>query len=196
MDLQLEIVGKPGRGARELWVEFERELTPGDVALVQVNRETEPSHVKRLTDRHHTVARLLAGGMAEGEVAAVTGYTLSRISILKADPTFNELLKVYRANKDMEFKSTFAKLAGVAQDALDLISERMEDEAERAKITVPQALEIAKLGTDRTGHGPASTNTTVNVHVGLAERMEAARRKAMAASEPRVIEAVPREAAE
>lgn len=196
MELQLEIFGQPGRPAAPLTAEVERELTVADARMLEVDRGTEAPALKRLTDRHHSVARLLASGMAPGEVAAVVGYSLSHISILQGDPSFRELLKTYRGVQDAEFRTVHERLAGVAADALDLISERLEDEEQRAKITTIQAMEIVRLGADRTGHGPQSSTTSINVHVGLAERMEAARKKARAASEPKLIDATSREAAE
>lgn len=150
-----------------------RELAEADLAALTVEKGSEPSAIKRITDRHHALARNLASGMAEGEAALVCGISLSRISILKNDPQFRELLGFYRETVTEVYKDMHEKLAGVAQTALDEIQDRLEDTPE--KVSMGQLMELAKLGADRTGYGPASSSTNLNVTVDFAAKLREAR---------------------
>ncbi len=195
MDLGLELIVRgTGRQPADFSHTFVRELTLADVKALEGARGSEANSLKRLSDRHHALARNLAAGIKPGQAGAICGYDASRVSILQADPMFRELVEFYRSQEDKIFRDTAERLAGVTNGALDLIEERLEDPEAREKITIPQALAIAELGADRSGFGPASTNTPVNVHVGLADALEARRKRAREAA--KTIEAVPREAAE
>lgn len=182
MNLHLDTVRLRGNVEVPLAVSIERPLTPADLVKLAAHRHTQPSALKRISDRHHALARLLASGMKSGDAALMAGYIPSRVSILQGDPTFKELVEFYRSSADRQMRGVTEKLTGIAQDAMDLIEERLDDPKEREKIGMSTAIELVKLGTDRTGFGPQSSQTTVNIHVGLAGRLEAARRRAQDAS--------------
>lgn len=193
MSMELEIAPRKfGRAPVDLDFAVERALTPDDAGALNEERGVKSSPLRRITDRHHMLARLLAAGQTCNEAALIAEYHPNRVNILKNDPAFKELIEFYRSQKDREFRDVAAKLAGITSDALDLIEERLEDEVERAKISTMQALEIVKVGADRSGFGPSSSTTAVNVHIGLAERMEAKRRAAREAAMT-LIEAPPNE---
>lgn len=175
MNLPLDIVRTTGRAAKPApTAEAIRELRGQDLELLSEEKGSRPPPLKRLRDRHHSAARLLASGKSEGEVAAITGYDISRISILKNDPAFVELLEFYRADVNREYLSLHEQLAGLSMDAAVILRERMEDEPD--KLTVTQVLEIVRLGADRTGHGP-STKVEQNVNINLASRLDEARKR-------------------
>lgn len=195
MPFELEITPRRlGRSPIEVEAEVLRELTVEDLKRLEEPRTAPQTTIKRLGDRHHALARILAAGqLTHNEAAIAAGYEPGRVSILLGDPTFQELVQFYRSMKDEEFRGVHEKLAGVAADALDAIQERLEDDTKRDAMPTATLIEIAKMGADRTGHGPTSSSTVNhNIHVGLAERMEAARRKAREAS--RTIDVTPREA--
>lgn len=175
MDLDLELSRVRGRAKRKIAAEVVRDLTQADLAMLETERGVQPRELTRLRERHHALARALASGLSEGEAAAVTGYDLSRISVLKGDPAFKELLAFYRENVNASYAEMHELLAGMSKDAALILRERLEDEPE--DFGHGQLLEIAKMGADRTGHGPSSTSTQVNVHVDMAERLERARER-------------------
>jgi hypothetical protein len=185
MDLTLPI-RLSGRAPAALVAAEVRELSPEDFALLATERGVEPAPLKRLGERHHALAKLLAQGTSPGEAAVVTGLSPSRVSILKADPTFQDLVAFYREKVDAAYVDMHSTLAGLSLDAAQELRDRLEEEPE--KISVGQLLEITKLGADRTGFGPKSTQD-VNVNVGLADRMQAARERAEARR--RVIDITP-----
>jgi len=167
-----------GRAERDLAPVMVRALTGEDLSKLEEEKgSTPPSLMKRLSERHHALARNIASGMPDYEAAAITGYSPSRISILKSDPTFKELVHFYREKVDAKYADLHERLAGLSLDAARILQERMEEAPE--KITDGHILEIMKSGADRTGYGPA-TRSDVNVNVNIADRLQAARKRVAA----------------
>jgi hypothetical protein len=167
-----------GRASRPLHFAEVRALTAADIELLAEEKGSRPSPLKRLGDRHHALARCLASGMKESDAAMACGYVLSRVSVLKSDPAFQELLAFYREDTNHQYRDMHSRLAGIASDAVDEIAERLEADSflEEKSISLGQLLEIAKMGADRSGHGPQSSST-INVNVGIAAKLEQARRR-------------------
>lgn len=174
MDLDLDIIGA-GRQRQSLHAEPLRQLTEADLALLATERGVQPSAIKRISDRHHALARCLAAGLSVPDACAITGYTPSRVSVLKGDPSFEELVSFYREGKGEKVEDLADKLVQVARDAVGILQDRMELEPDA--IDVGTLIDLAKFGADRTGHGPQSRTTNVNVHVNLADRLSAARKR-------------------
>src|SRR5262245_9909428 len=120
----------PGRRNVDLTVQVVRGLVPADLVLLAGERGTKPIAIKALRERHHSIARLIAEGRHQGEVAAITGYTQSRISILLTDPTFAELVAFYKREIDVAYVDLHTTLAGMALDAAQVLRERLEDNPE------------------------------------------------------------------
>lgn len=178
MNLNLPTLRARGRPALPLTAVVVRELTAEDIEASQQSKGSKAPALKRLTDRHHAVARGIASGMQMQEVSAVLGISQSRISILKDDPAFKELVEFYREKTDAQYADMHARLAGMSAAAVAEIEDRLEDRPD--KIGLASLIEIAKMGADRTGHGPQSKNTNVNINFNLADRLEAARKRVAA----------------
>jgi hypothetical protein len=176
MDLNMLGLARGGRKSQPLHGHIIRELTGADLETLKAERGSTTPHIKRLREKHHGLAKALVDGVSEGDAAAIYGYSASRVSILKADPSFQELLNFYREGKTERYYELHDRIADLGADAVDELSSRLEDDPE--SITVGQLLEIGKMSLDRSGHGP-STNTNVNVKVGLADKLEAARKRAL-----------------
>jgi hypothetical protein len=178
MDLGLDIesLTHRGRKAAPLEVYDFRVAEERDVRALDAPAPGA-MEIKRISERHHALARALASGMSEAEAAAHVGYVGSRVSVLKASPAFQELLSLYRTKIDSEFAEIGARLAGITKDALSLLQDRLEDEPE--KVSTGQLMELAKLGADRSGFGP-SAKTEINVNVELGRRLKEARARALA----------------
>jgi hypothetical protein len=167
-----------GRASKPLCFAEVRALAAPDLALLAEEKGSQAPALKRLTDRHHALARCLASGMTERDSAMACGYVLSRVSILKSDPAFKELLSFYRDSTNQQYMDMHERLAGLSRDAVEELRVRLEEDMqlEEKNISVGQLMEMAKLGADRTGHGPQS-NQTVNVNLNVASRLEAARKR-------------------
>ncbi|HEX4500616.1 MAG TPA: hypothetical protein VH187_05500 [Scandinavium sp.] len=139
--------------------------------------------LQRIRDSHHWLARAIAMGKRHFEVAAETGYSISRISILLADPTFQNLVQMYRrefAEQDIEghmdarqmLQQNFVKSLRLQSDLLDDYADAHEaGEKLPAGVILDNVVNLA----DRLGHGKTQTNVNVDAN-GLADRIEAARR--------------------
>lgn len=173
MDLGLDIA-QPRREPKELTWRLARPLARADLAMLAEKRDTKAPTLKKLTDRHHRLARLLAEGEKPGVAALRCGYTPSRVSILLADPTFEELVEFYRQEVHEVYIDGHEMMASVRNMALQIIADRMEEEPEKVKLA--EALEVVKTTADRSGMGP-STKQEVNVNVNLASRLEEARKR-------------------
>lgn len=164
-----------GRAPIPLMVEGTRPLVSADLALLASERGVRPPLVKKLRDRHHALARLLAQGMSEAEASAVTGYDRSRVSVLKGDPSFKELVAEYRGQENALFGEFTERAAVLTLSAMNEIQDRLEDEPEG--FTVPMLLEVGKTFADRTGHAPVQKNLNLNANVELGSRLANARKR-------------------
>lgn len=188
-DLDLEIAKLAGPGRRPAPLEFAivRPLRVSDLMLLAVPAAIQPIPIKKLSERHHALARMLAVGVAPFEAAAITGYELSRVSVLQGDPTFCELVSFYREKVDAEFADTMGQLSGLSKDILIELRTRLEDEPEKFKIGELQSLLTATL--DRSGYGPTTKQETTTIN--LSGRLDEARRRAQEARRQAIIDVTP-----
>lgn len=118
----------------------------------------DPSDLKKLREKHHSVARMVASGMSQRLVATITGYTESYISILLNSPAMNELIEMYRIQNGAAAQVITEKLRTVGGKALD----RLNDQLDENKLNNQELIATAKLGADRSGHGPSSHKHVVD----------------------------------
>jgi hypothetical protein len=173
MDLSHTLgLGRPQHGVS---VEIVRELTTADLVGLAHPRGVATPHVKRLTDMHHYIARLVAQGEAGYAIALATGYSESRISILKADPAFQELVASKREEVEAirldVFRQTQAKAAAASMDGLD----QMHDRILSGELADRDLAEYTFKLMDRTGHGPQSKTQNTNITLNYAEKLAAGR---------------------
>lgn len=143
---------------------------------LSVRPDGKVENLDKIRARHHSVAQLLARGMPEGLVATITGYTSSHISTLKNNPAMQELIAHYRGPDFQLSQIIHQKLQEAAFGSLEKLSEKLE----AGELDANELLALAKLGFDRSGHGPTSTVNTNSEHrvvdvAKLAELHQAAR---------------------
>lgn len=178
-ELDIELVPGPrvgpGRQAAEITAEFSRALTRADLSM-PVLKSAAPPSIKEIRDSHHALARVLATGTKEGEASIITGYSPSRISVLKADPQFQQLLEFYRETATDVVADFRARMADMGMDALAVLRDKLE--ADPDSFSGALLKEIVMAMADRTGHAPQRGPTSVTqINVGLGDRMEAARQR-------------------
>lgn len=173
------------RGARgskapiPIQIEIVRGLTPEDLPLLVSPPpvgSTAPT-VQALRATHHQLAQLLARGISATEASLITGYSLSRISILQSDPTFSELLSNYQTARELVFADTLERMRILGLSTLDELQDRLETDPARwsnrelmemaelmlvkPRIATPMG-QASSLGGSPTGQG-AGSGVTVNV---------------------------------
>lgn len=173
MDLDLN-VRTQGRPPRPVLAEVVRELTPEDLAAVDKAVGSTAAPIKAIRASHHRLARALAEGMKPGEAAYACGYSLSRVSILQADSTFQELIEHYRGPVTEAFRDRVEQMGAAFDDALEIVVEKLHDD----DVKLEQALEVVTKMADRIGHGPQKQSAQVNVNVDISARLDRARLRA------------------
>lgn len=175
-DLDLSPAVLRGNAGAPLTVEVVREITPADLHLLATaNRQTKVPELKRISDRHHMLARLLAAGVPDNEAALTCGYEAPRVWILKNSPAFQELLDLYREQVQEHYIGMLDHMAGLGRDALLELRDRLEDNPE--DFSIDDLRKILNDMGDRTG-APRKSEQHREVTVNLGDRLEAARERA------------------
>lgn len=115
---------------REFAIEVVRSLTEEDIPQLTAPANTKPIPIQTLRASHHNLAQLLAQGRSETEVALISGYSLSRISILKGDPSFQQLMAGYQEVRNSVFADTLDRMRILGLSTLDELQERLESAPE------------------------------------------------------------------
>jgi len=71
---------------------------------------------------------MLAQGTKQEECSALTGYSPSYISILKTDPTFQELIAHYTTQRELLFVDVIERMRSLGLSTLDELQRRMEED--------------------------------------------------------------------
>lgn len=110
--------------------------------------------ILRLRSRHHLIAQMLAAGVKPTVVAFKTGYSISRISILQADPMFKELLANYQGLQENINFDVKERLRLLSIDAIDALQQRLDEKPD--DFESEELRKLAEMTLDRTGHGKSA----------------------------------------
>ncbi len=165
-----------------------REVTRADLSHLTTPRA--PVTIQTIRDNHHRIARAIASGLSNVDVAATCGISVNRVSTLKSDPSMVELIAHYRAVLTSEWAQQDTVVEFLRSNALKaqaMLSDKLDEAAEKGEyLPTRDLLGIAELGLDRTGYGKVNKN--LNVNVDFAAKLEAARTRADRVREARTIE--------
>jgi len=167
-------------------MEIERELTAADLAVLGRPRGVKSAPLKRLTAMHHSIARLMAQGEAGYAIARATGYSESRLSVLRGDPAFQELIvqkskEIGAIVHDYDVEAA-AKMALFRNDGWEYLHERMM----AGEMTDRDVLDGVTKAADRTGFGPQTKSQNLSVVMDLGPALQRGRVRAekLAAENP------------
>lgn len=179
----------PLRPGRRQTVEFElgevRELVRSDLALLNETRPVKT--LDSLRDNHHRIARAVASGIPNTQVAILCGISVNRVSMLKQDPAFIDLVAHYRGMLTAEWTESIDTvtefLGSVRTKSLAMLEDKLCAAADNNEfLPTRELVAMAELGLDRTGYGKVNKN--INVNVDFAAQLEAARNRSSRAREP------------
>lgn len=181
MELGLDIVDdlEMSLGNKTLTFSAPQELTAEDVERAKAYRGSKPAELSRLRPKHHALAKLLAQGQSLAACSIHTGYNETTISNLQKDPMFINLVRFYQQGLESESREVAGRLVGLNLEALDELEARLEAKPE--EFTTAQLMDIIKTMSDRTGHGPSSSSTNVNITANLGDRLAAAKARVVEA---------------
>lgn len=134
-----------------------RKLTQEDlVAGERVKVAARPKQtLQKIRQSHHSMARMVALGKSNIEISEVIGVTPQRITTLKADPAFQELISYYQSMTDDVYVNVAERIAGFTTDAMEVLHERILENPDAVK--TDDIIKVISMGLDRTGYGPKST---------------------------------------
>jgi hypothetical protein len=183
MGLDLKTVEVRGKGSITPEVLNVRALSVAELNA-HLTREAESIKtppLKRIESRHRLIAAKIASGASTGEIAAEFGMTASRVSVLKSDPTFKELIAYYETKEVDALLVVSGAMTTVLSGALGEMERRIEEEPEA--IETDTLLKIIGTMADRTGHAPKRVEEkTVNFSFG--DRLEQARARVALTAAP------------
>ncbi len=171
-----------------------RPLARADLSALLERRPVKT--LATIRDTHHRVARAVAAGLPTREVAEATGYSVSRVTMLKADPAFIDLVAHYRGLVTAEYIRSVDNYMEVATGNMlkaevmlaDRIDQAIED---NEPLPVSALIAITSDRADRFGYGKTQRN--INLNVDFAAQLEAARKRSGRGQQPapRTIEGSP-----
>jgi hypothetical protein len=159
-----------------------RVLARADLSVLLEKRPK--TELKSLTDKHHRIARAVAAGLSNIDVAAICGITATRVGMLKADPAFTELCAHYRGIVTADYiQSADSYLEVLLANKLKaevMLGDKLDAAIDGDEVLPTRDLmAISRDAADRTGHGKVQTN--MNVNVDFAAKLEAARKRSAGA---------------
>ena len=147
-----------------------RPMTRAD--LESLRQPSARMRIAKLRDQHHIMARLFVSGLSNAEVAAETGYTISRVAVLRNAQAMMELVEKYRADDHDEWRkhrdATYEYMHRIRVKGLRIIEDALEDEDVKPEF----ALKVFDSMADRTEYHRKSTKENVNID--FAARLEVA----------------------
>jgi hypothetical protein len=134
----------------------------------------------RIRQVHHIIARLIASGMSNTDIAAEMGYNPSRIALLRSDPAMVELVANYMTQDNETWLRArdqfYDRIARSGLKAWAQIEDQLDEADETGdRLSIDRLVKIADSASDRVGYHKRTTTTNINID--FASRLEAAIRK-------------------
>ena len=163
-------------------------LTEADLPALR-EKSAPIARLKSIRDSHHRVARMMASGATNAEIADSLGYSRVRVSQWRNDPAMQDLVAHYRDMITEVWKESQDVLAEMSLSAMSkavrTINDHFDEADERDElIPLNSALKVASDLMDRFGYGKKSA--TLNVNLDYAAQLEAAIARSRA---PKTLEA-------
>ena len=151
---------------------------------------TKASALDHYRERHHAVARLVAIGATPEFIRRQTGVTFRRISLLTADPTFNELVSGYRAKVDEAWNRNVDQYMDLGMGNMILSESMITDRLEKADEEGEELplLTLNRLSQDRADRFGYPKTTQVEHKHDFAALLDRAIERSGKAKEVKVIE--------
>lgn len=162
----------PGRRPIRPGIGTVRELTAEE--LNAPRGRTAP--IQRFRDSHHRMARLFASGLRVRDVAELTGYSVSRVSVFHSSPAFQSLIEEKRKVEDEIAKDQITAynqlILNNGLKAERKLADKLDDDDEVEELSVRELLSIARDAADRVGLSKRTVQT--NVDINFAEMLDRA----------------------
>jgi len=145
-------IAPPGKGRRPAPIHYgpPRPLSEADIASMwerQLEGAKGIPRIKTLRYNHHLLAKAVASGKSLLECSQMCGLTGARISDLKNDPAFQELVSFYAEELNEVYVDVHQRMAALGTSVLEELAERFEAEPE--KFTKRELMDLFTTMADR-----------------------------------------------
>jgi hypothetical protein len=134
--------GKKPRKKQVIW-EVIRSLKPEDMTLLNTSLPSPRASLTQIRHSHHQLAQLLSEGRQQSEAALLTGYSPTYVSVLKDDPSFQDLIAYYAAQQELVYVDVLERMKSLGLSTIDELQNRMEEDA--SSFTNRELMEQAEL---------------------------------------------------
>jgi len=163
-------IAPPGKGRRPAPITYgpPRHLSESDIASMWDHAGSGQKgvpRIKTLRYNHHLLAKAVASGKSLLECSQLTGLTGARISDLKNDPAFQELVSFYAEELNEVYVDVHQRMAALGTSVLEELTERFEADPE--KFTKRELMDLFTTMADRSiatakgGPSPQAANLSV-----------------------------------
>ena len=140
-----------------------RELTKEELKTPRA----KATPIQKFRDSHHRMARLFASGLRVGQVAELTGYSVSRVSLFHSSPAFQELIAEKRKVEDEIARDQITQynelILSNGMKAERKLADKLDDDDDSEEMSVRELISIARDAADRVGLSKRSIQTNVNM---------------------------------
>ena len=151
------LLPKRGRPPKTpIMFEIVRDLTAEEVLTLSmgVRPALAPPPLQRIREIHKQVARMMASGRPDNEIALTVSRDVQSIRNYRLDPMMKDLVAYYESQReelDLRVESQVrTDLIEIAQITTHEILDRLEDPAERKKIPTGELRQLNEMALDRT----------------------------------------------
>jgi hypothetical protein len=113
------------------------------------------------------MAQLFACGLKTKEVAELTGYSLARVSVLRSNPAFDDLVDQKRGVDEVEIRDGMqAYYQIILENGLKAerkLADKLDDDDETEELSVRELISISRDSADRVGLSKRTVQTNISV---------------------------------
>jgi hypothetical protein len=113
------------------------------------------------------MAQLFACGLKTKEVAELTGYSLARVSVLRSNPAFDDLVDQKRGLDEVEIRDGMqAYYQIILENGLKAerkLADKLDDDDETEELSVRELISISRDSADRVGLSKRTVQTNISV---------------------------------
>lgn len=135
--------GRKPRKKAILWEVVRSLRMPEDLPLLSSSLPAAKQTLTQIRHSHHQLAQLLSTGTEQSECSYITGYSPAYISVLKGDPTFQELVAYYTAQREHIFVDAIERMRSLGINTLEVLQSRLEEDD--SQFTNRELMEQAEL---------------------------------------------------
>lgn len=122
-----------------------RPLAEADLPALQAPAPVGSSpSIPEIRHQHHQIAGLIARGVPNAEISAITGYSPSFISVLRNAPDMKELVSYYAEMAEERTIDGLARLRALGLASVEELQSRLNSEPE--KFTLGQLTDLVEVG--------------------------------------------------